>query len=75
LTAGRQPELRDSVDPETLHQFGGKWVAWASSDGANYEIIASGDELGDVLDQVFQLGLRYGVTYQRLPHADDRPVG
>jgi hypothetical protein len=45
----RQPEPRDSIDPETLRQLAGKWVARASSDGANYEIIASGDELGDVL--------------------------
>jgi hypothetical protein len=50
-------------------------VAWESSDGTNYEIVASGDELGDVLDQVFQRGLRYGVTYQRLPDPDDCPVG
>jgi hypothetical protein len=76
----RQPEPRDSVDPKTLRQLGGKWVAWASSDGANYEIIASGAELGDVLDEVFQLGLGSGVTYQRLPDSDDRldrgrPIG
>jgi hypothetical protein len=61
--------------PEIPRELAGKWVAWARSGGANYQIVAAGDELGDVLDQVFQRGLRYGVTYQRLPAPDKRPVG
>ena len=63
-----------SIPPEVLQQFAGMWVAWARSDGTRYEIVASGDELGDVLDQVFQRGLRYGVTYQRLPKPDEPPA-
>ena len=41
----------------------------------HYEIVASGDDLGDVLDQVFRRGLRYGVTYQRIPDPVDHPTG
>ncbi len=47
----------------------------ARSDGTHYEIVASGDDLGDVLDQVFRRGLRYGVTYQRIPDPVDHPTG